>query len=145
MLDLVLAVAHHLLIFGVFGVLLAEFLALRGLTSSEAVARIAAVDLWYGVLATLIVIVGFSRAVFAAKGWSYYSHNAFFWAKLATFAVIGLLSIRPTLAFVRWRRSGTVPDKAAIQPLRMCLHIELTLFVFLLIFAAAMARGYGEF
>jgi putative membrane protein len=145
MLDLILAVAHHLLIFAVFGVLLAEFVALRGLTSSEAVARIAAVDLWYGVLATLIVIVGFSRAVFAAKGWSYYSHNAFFWAKLATFAVIGLLSIRPTLAFVRWRRSGTVPDNAAIQPLRMYLHIELTLFVFLVVFAAAMARGYGEF
>jgi putative membrane protein len=145
MLDLVLAVAHHVLIFGVFGVLLAEFLALRGLTSSEAVARIAAVDLWYGVLATLVVIVGFSRAVFAAKGWSYYSHNAFFWAKLTTFAVIGLLSIRPTLAFVRWRRSGTVPDKAAIRPLQIYLHIELTLFVILLVFAAAMARGYGEF
>ena len=145
MLDLVLAVAHHFLIFAVFGVLLTEFVALRGLASSEAVARIAAIDLWYGVLATLIVIVGFSRAVFAAKGWSYYSHNAFFLAKLATFAVIGLLSVRPTLTFVRWRRSGTVPDKAAIQSLRMYLHVELTLFGFLLVFAAAMARGYGEF
>ena len=145
MLDLILAVAHHLLIFAVFGVLLAEFLALRGITSSEAVRRIARINLWYGILATLIVIVGFSRAAFAAKGWFYYSHNAFFWAKISTFAAIGLLSIRPTMAFVRWRRSGTVPDDTALQPLRRYLHIELSLFVFLLIFAAAMARGYGEF
>jgi putative membrane protein len=145
MLDLTLAIAHHCLIFGVFGVLLAEFIGLRGLTRREAVRRIAAIDLWYGVLAILILIVGFSRAFFAAKGWLYYSHNAFFWAKIATFAVIGLVSIRPTVAFARWRRSGTLPDMAAVQPLRLCLHIELSLFVLMLIFAAAMARGYGQF
>jgi len=145
MFDLTLAIVHHVLIFGVFATLLAEFLLLRALTSKEAVARVAAIDQWYGVLATLILIVGFSRAVYAAKGWFYYSHNAFFWAKIATFALIGLISIRPTLVFIRWRRSGTVPDAAAIRPLRMCLHIELSLFVLLLAFAAAMARGYGEF
>jgi putative membrane protein len=145
MLDLALAIAHHLLVFAVLGVLLAEFLSLRTLTSRENVAWIATIDLGYGILATLVVIVGFSRAAFAAKGWLYYSHNAFFWAKVATFAAIGLLSIRPTIAFGRWRRSGTVPDDAAIEPIRLYLHIELGLFVFLLIFAAAMARGYGEF
>jgi putative membrane protein len=145
MLDLVLAIAHHLLVFAVLGALLAEFLALRALTSSAAVARIATVDLGFGILATLVVIVGFSRAAFAAKGWLYYSHNAFFWAKMATFAALGLLSIVPTMAIVRWRRSGTVPDDAAIEPIRRYLHIELGLFVFLPIFAAAMARGYGEF
>ena len=145
MLDLVLAIAHHLLVFAVLGALLAEFLALRALNSSAAVARIATVDLGFGILATLVVIVGFSRAAFAAKGWLYYSHNAFFWAKMATFAALGLLSIVPTMAIVRWRRSGTVPDDAAIEPIRRYLHIELGLFVFLPIFAAAMARGYGEF
>jgi putative membrane protein len=145
MIDLALAIAHHLLVFAVLGVLLAEFLSLRSLASSKAVTRIAAIDLGYGILATLIVIVGFSRAAFAAKGWLYYSHNAFFWAKVATFAAIGLLSVRPTISFVRWRRSGTVPDDAAIEPIRLCLHTELGLFVLLPIFAAAMARGYGEF
>ena len=144
MLDLVLAIVHHVLIFGIFGALLAELAALRRVASREDVVRIAAIDLWYGVLATLVVIVGFSRANFAAKGWPYYSHNAFFWAKIATFAAIGILSIRPTLVIARWRRAGTVPDTAAVRPLRLYLHIELSLFVFLLIFAAAMARGYGQ-
>ena len=61
---------------------------------------------WYGLLAGLIVVVGFSRAIFAAKGWTYYEHNALFWAKLATFALIGLLSVPPTLAYLRWRRAS---------------------------------------
>ncbi len=47
-----------------------------------------------------ILIVGFSRAVYAAKGWAYYSHNLLFWAKIGTFAVIGLLSIAPTMSII---------------------------------------------
>ena len=43
--------------------------------------------------------VGFARANFAAKGWAYYSHNSFFWSKIGTFALVGVLSIIPTIAF----------------------------------------------
>jgi putative membrane protein len=145
MLDLALAIAHHLLIFAIFGLLFAEFWALRSGISVGTVQRIASLDLWYGVLAALIIVIGFCRAIFAAKGWAYYSHNAFFWAKIATFALIGLLSIPPTVSFIRWRRSALVPIDADIQTVRRYLHLELALFIFLPIFAAAMARGYGEF
>ena len=66
-------------------------------------------------------------------------------ALLAGFAVIGILSVPPTVAFIRWRRSGAVPSDPDIRKVRRYLHAELALFVFLPIFAAAMARGYGEF
>jgi putative membrane protein len=145
MLDLVLAIVHHVLVFAIFGILFAEFMALRPGMNGATVVRIASIDMWYGVFAAVVVIVGFCRAIFAAKGWAYYSHNAFFWAKIATFAGIGLLSAPPTIAFIRWRKSGIAPDDAAIRTARRYLHIELALFVMLLIFAAAMARGYGEF
>jgi putative membrane protein len=145
MLDLVLAVVHHILVFGLFGILFAEFMAVRPGMSNVAVARIASIDLWYGVFAGVVVVIGFCRAIYAAKGWAYYSHNAFFWGKLGSFAAIGLLSIPPTLAFIRWRKLGVAPDDAAIRTTRLYLHIELTLFVVVLVCAAAMARGYGEF
>jgi putative membrane protein len=145
MLDLVLAIAHHLLIFGIFGIVFAEFMVVRPGMSAATVARIGSIDLWYGVFAGAVVIIGFCRAIFAAKGWAYYSHNFFFWAKIATFAAIGLLSVPPTVAFIRWRKSGIAPDDAAIGAARRYLHIELALFVLLPIFAAAMARGFGEF
>ncbi len=145
MLDLALAVAHHLLIFALFGVLMAEFVVVRPGMSQQAMARIGAVDLWYGVLAGMILAVGFSRAVFAAKGWAYYSHNGFFWAKIGTFLIIGLLSVPPTLAFIRWRRAGVAPAEAQIAGIRRLIWVEVGLFALLPIFAAAMARGYGEF
>jgi len=145
MLDLTLACLHHLLIFSVFAALLAEFLLLRPGIDAAALGRVARIDLLYGIQATLVLIVGLLRAIYAGKGWAYYSHNGFFWAKLATFVIIGLLSIPPTLAFMRWRRSGRLPDDTAVRAVRRLMHYELALFVLLPIFAAAMARGYGEF
>jgi len=143
--DLLWAVPHHLLAFAIFGLLFAEFVVLQGTLSQAAIRRVAALDISYGLLALLIVIIGFGRANFAAKGWAYYSHNGFFWAKMAVFAAIALLSVPPTLAFNRWRRNATLPDDASLRAVRRFLHIELGLFVLLPIFAAAMARGYGQF
>ena len=145
MLDLVLAVAHHLLVFSLFGVLMAEFVVVRRGMTKAMVERVTAIDLWYGVLAGLILAVGFGRAIFAAKGWLYYSHNAFFWAKIGVFVIVGLLSVPPTLAFIRWRRATGAPDDPQILRVRGLLWAEVGLFLLLPIFAAAMARGYGEF
>jgi putative membrane protein len=145
MLDLSLAIAHHFLIFGIFGVLFAEFWSLRPGLSSATLARIASIDLWYGVFAIAVIVVGFCRAIFAAKGWAYYSHNAFFWAKIAAFAAVGILSAPPTIALIRWRKSGALPSEMDIRRVRRYLHAELALFALLPVFAAAMARGYGEF
>jgi len=145
MLDLAFAIGHHLLIFALFGVLFAELIAVRRGMDVSTVRRVAAVDLWYGVLAALILIVGFSRAVFAAKGWTYYSHNGFFWAKVGTFLAIGLLSVPPTIRFIVWRRDGVSPPDGAVTAVRRYLYAEVVLFALLPVFAAAMARGYGEF
>ncbi len=68
MADLTLAIAHHLLVFSLAGVLAYEVGAIRTGMTRDDVVRTARVDLWYGVLAAAIVVVGFVRAVFAAKG-----------------------------------------------------------------------------
>jgi putative membrane protein len=104
--------------------------------------------MWYGILAGAIVIVGFSRAVFAAKGWAYYSTSLFFWAKMAAFATVGLLSIMPTVKFIRWRRATRAdptfaPSAQEVASIRRILWIEVAVFAFIPLFAAAMARGYG--
>ena len=146
MLDLWLAIAHHLIIFALFGILAAELvLVARGGLSLDVVTKLSRVDNWYGALAGAIVIVGFSRAIFAAKGWAYYSHNAFFWAKIATFALVALLSVPPTLQYLRWRRIGAAPSPADLAGVKRFLYAEVFLFALLPIFAAAMARGFGEF
>jgi putative membrane protein len=147
-LDLHLAIAHHLLIFALFGVLISEIVAMRQSMTGDNINRVASIDLWYGVLALLILIVGFSRAIFAAKGWAYYSGNSFFWAKIGIFVLISLLSVWPTVKYLNWRRdfrsAGGLPDAASVLVVRRILWLELVLFAFLPAFAAAMARGYGS-
>ncbi len=73
MLDVEFAIGHHLIIFALFGILAAELALIRANLTPERLILIAKIDIWYGTLAAAILIVGFSRAIFAAKGWAYYS------------------------------------------------------------------------
>jgi putative membrane protein len=146
--DIVLAIAHHVLVFALAGVLAFELGAVRAGMSKTEIARVAGVDLWYGLLAGAIIIVGFVRANIAAKGWEYYSHNGFFWSKIGVFALVGLLSIMPTIAFIRWRRASAkdpafAPSDADIANVKRVLWAEAGLFLLIPVFAALMARGYG--
>ena len=147
--DLMLAIAHHVLIFALAGVLAFELgVARQGLTAVD-IRRLGRVDVWYGILAGVIVAVGFVRAIYAAKGWAYYSTNHFFWAKIATFALVGILSIWPTVAFIRWRsalgKDATfLPAPPAVATVRRFLWAEVLFFALIPVFAAAMARGYGS-
>lgn len=148
--DAVLAIAHHILIFALAGVIAFEVGVARATLGAKDIARLAKVDMWYGILAGLILIVGFSRAIWAAKGWAYYDHNLFFWLKIGSFAVVGLLSIWPTVAYIRWRRMLAadpqfLPAPAAIATVRRFLWGEVFFFAMMPVFAALMARGYGEF
>jgi putative membrane protein len=58
--------------------------------------------------------------------------------------LIGLLSVPPTLDYLRWKKAGVAPDDAQVAKVRRWLYAELILFAPLLACAAAMARGYGE-
>ena len=147
--DLLLAIGHHLLIFALAGIIAYEFAVVRQSMTAADIMRVGSVDLWYGILAGLILIVGFTRAVFAAKGWDYYSHNHFFWAKIGTFALVGILSIWPTIQFIRWRNAlkkdpAAMPSPGAVATARRFIWAEVILFALIPVFAAAMARGFGE-
>lgn len=147
--DLLFAIGHHVLVFALAGIIAYEFALVRATMTAADIDRVGKVDLWYGILAGLILIVGFTRAVYAAKGWAYYSHNHFFWAKIGTFALVGLLSIWPTIQFIRWRNAlkkdpAAMPAGGAIATARRFIWLEVILFALIPVFAAAMARGFGE-
>lgn len=146
--DLLFAIGHHVLVFAIAGVLAFELGAVRpGLTGAEA-ARIARADRWYGILAVAILIVGFARAHLAAKGWGFYSRDWVFWAKIGAFALVGLISILPTVRYIRWSRASRAdanyrPPEAEVRSVRQWLWAEALVFALIPILAAAMARGAG--
>lgn len=146
--DLLLAILHHLLVFSLAAVLAAEFVLLRGGLPATTISRLARIDRHYGMLAMLIILVGIGRVAYGLKGWEFYVYNWVFWAKMASFAAVGLLSIRPTMRFFAWRRQAAadphfkVPE-AELSTVRSAMRMELFFFMLIPVFAAAMARGYG--
>jgi putative membrane protein len=141
--DLGLAVVHHVLVFGLAIMLAMELAWLRA--DPVPVTRLAKLDGGYGAIAVLVLIVGVLRVVFGAKGWVAYEANPWFWAKIATFTVIGLISILPTMRFIRWSRAlkvdaGFRPPAAEVAKVAMWVRIEVLLLFPLVGFAAAMAR-----
>ena len=142
------AFLHHLLAFTLVACVAYEFLAFRKVLTVEEARRIQRVDLVYGISAGLLLIVGLLRVFLFEKGVNFYIHNPFFWVKIAAFALVALMSIDPTLRFIRWNRTlkeGQPPEisEAEFKRTRFLLHLELTGIVIILLAAAMMARGIG--
>jgi putative membrane protein len=146
--DLILAILHHLLVFGLLAILTYELSMVRVGMSAGEVIKVGRVDIAYGIVAGLVLIVGFLRVFFGAKGPEFYLENHVFWTKVAAFLMIGLLSIKPTLKLISWRnRLAADPafqmPAAEVKNVRLFMHLEGTVFILIPILAAMMARGYG--
>jgi len=147
--DAGLAWLHFLFAFVLVGALSAELFILRLPIDNRVARLLLRVDLFYGISAVLIIVVGVSRVIWGASGWDFYQAQPFFWAKIATLAVIGLLSIGPTRAFMRWTKSfnadaNFAPPEAEVKHVRRLVMIEVHLIAVLLLFASFMARGIGS-
>lgn len=143
--DALLASLHHLAVFALVAVVVAELvLASAPALDLPRLRQLGRLDSAYGALAVVVLLIGGARVVHGLKGWAFYSGNPMFWAKLGAFAAVGLLSIVPTVRILRWRKAGKLPDAAALASLRGWLWGEVLLLALIPIFAVLMARGVGR-
>ena len=148
MTPLALAIGHHLLVFSLLGVLVAELVLVAAAFSPARLRLLGRLDASYGALAGAIVIVGILRVLYGGKGSDFYVENPFFWAKIGAFAAVSLLSIAPTMRILAWRRAlardgAFDPGPDEVGRVKRFLKLELILFPLIPTFAAAMAMGYG--
>lgn len=147
--DWALASLHHLGIFTLAATIAAELAILTTVIDARGIVRLAKIDAAYGLAATYVIIVGIARVIWGAKGYEYYIANHIFWTKMALFLIVGLLSIRPTLRYLAWRRqlradAAFLPAASEVASLRAYLWAEAAFFLAIPVAAAAMARGYGS-
>jgi putative membrane protein len=145
-----LAFLHHAAAFVLVATLVVELVLLKGELTVTYARSVLRMDAAYGVSATALLIVGFLRVFYTEKGAAYYFASGPFIVKIVLFAIVGLLSIYPTVHFLRWRpalRNNQPPvlDDARRRTLRMIIHTELTLLFAIMLCAALMARGIGYF
>ena len=144
--DAILAYLHFGAIFTLIWFLAKEWTLLRAGAASVDVERIAAADAGFGIAAGVVLITGALRAVYGAKGWAFYAHNPVFHVKVGLFVIVGLISIGPTMRFLRWRKarrqdtSFRVSEKEWSQVRRLVM-IELHLIALIPLAAVIMSRG----
>lgn len=146
--DALLAWIHYLAIFVLIVIMSAQAVLLRPGLAPDTIRRLALYDRWYLVSALAVLVTGLLRLMAGPKGASFYMSNPWFHAKITLFVVIGLCSIPPTLAFLRWRKQarqqpGYTPSDLDIKKARRWVMLETHLFVLLPLFAVLMARGIG--
>ncbi|MES2073550.1 MAG: DUF2214 family protein [Pseudomonadota bacterium] len=148
--NAVVAFLHHLAAFAIVLTLFAEMLLLQEPLTLGSAKKIQRFDALYGMSAGLILILGFLRVVYFEKGADYYLHSGPFMVKMALFLVVGIVSIYPTVVFVKWGKAlkqGVVPElgQAQRRKLRGIIHLELSLLVLIILNAAMMAKGIAYF
>lgn len=144
--DIILTIAHHLAVFLVVAMLGAEFAVLRMGASPATIRLLSRLDGLYGGAAILVLLAGFGRVFH--NGSAYYFGNPVFWTKIGLFILVGLLSIPPTLAFLKWNKAlkadpAFLPAASDLAGVRRLLHVELGLLFLIPVAAALMARGAG--
>jgi putative membrane protein len=143
-----MAFLHHLAAFTLVGALAAEVVLFKPPLTAAQARRVQRADQVFGAAATVLLVVGLLRVVYFEKGAAYYFSNGFFLTKFTLFILASLISIYPTVLFISWNKTlkqGEVPaiaPRAATQ-VRMCMMLELTAILGILLCAPFMARGIG--
>lgn len=146
MISSIMAFLHHLSAFTLTACLVYEFVAYRKGMSVVEARRIQQVDLWYGISAGVLVAVGLLRVFYFEKGANFYSHSLPFWIKMSLFAIVGLLSVYPTIRYIKWNsilgqdRPPEIPEQE-FKTIRLLLNLEVVGLALILFAAPAMARA----
>lgn len=143
--PIIVAWIHYVAIMLLIASLLGEHLLLRPeLTAAEA-RTVQRLDIVYGASATIVLITGIMR-MYLEKGFAYYNHHVGFHILFGIFIIVAVLSIYPTVVFLRWR-SDTLAgrdqklDRNQFKKIQMILRVEMTLLLLAPFFATWMAHG----
>ncbi|CAH0356218.1 DUF2214 family protein [Aquabacterium sp. CECT 9606] len=113
--------------------------------NAAVVRRLARVDVIYMVAAIAVLATGFARTYWGVKGFGWYWHQPLLHLKLTLFVVVGLMSIGPTRAFIRWRKAldatGALPAEAEVRQVRRWIMVQAHIVVLIPLAATLLARG----
>lgn len=148
-LEALLAYAHFLAILTMVVFLSSEAALCRvEWMNASIVQRLGKVDMVYGIAAGAVLLTGIARTWWGVKGTSWYWTNPLLHTKLTLFIIIGLISIKPTLMFIRWRKqlqaTATLPSEAQVRLARRLVMVQAHLLVLIPLAAVFLARGFGK-
>lgn len=148
-LEALLAYAHILLILSLVVFSTSEAALCRvDWMNAKIVERLVTVDRIYGATAVGVLLTGIARTWWGVKGAGWYWANALLHLKVGLFIAVALMSIKPTLMFIRWRRQlradGRLPGEAEIRQARRWVMVQAHIIALIPLAAVFLARGFGS-
>jgi putative membrane protein len=144
--ELFLRYVHFVSLFSVAATLAGEHLLLKSSLTRREIGRLARIDGVYGLAAVVLLAAGLTLWLGSfGKPSEFYSKNWIFHLKLALFLGIGLLSIYPTVFFLKNRKGN--PEEVVTVPSKIfwMLRLEIVLLFIIPLLAGLMARSVGYF
>ena len=143
--PIIVAWMHYVGIMLLMASLLGEHLLLKPEMDVAQARTLQRLDIVYGASATIVLVTGLLR-MFLEKGPAYYNHHIAFHILFGLFVIAALLSIYPTMVFLRWRadtKAGKGQQLAAAQfrKIQIIVRVEMTLLLLAPFFATWMAHG----
>jgi len=144
--SFLLTYSHYLSIIILVATVFAEqFFVKRQIKKTE-LFRLVIIDGIYGLSSILVVTTGLLRVFFFAKGGDYYFSNGIFLLKFSLFIVVGLLSILPTITFLKLRKKIKKDDLNEVElphfrAILVSVRLELILLLIIPLLAVLMANG----
>ncbi len=142
MTDLLVRYAHFLAILILTGVLFAEHLLLRDEMSASEIRRLARIDRFCGLAACGVLAAGLTLWMSGPKPAAFYTANPVLHLKVGLFVLASLISIHPTVFFIRQSRREA-PVVRVPRSVRLALRLELAIVLLLPLLAVLMAQGVG--
>jgi putative membrane protein len=144
--ELFLRYIHFISIFTIVGSLTSEHLLLKKVITRGELKRIARIDAVYGIAALTLLAAGLTLWLGGVgKPTEFYSKNWVFHLKITCFALVGLLSIYPTIFFIRNSKGIATETITVPKSVYMLLRLELLLLFIIPLLAGLMSRGIGHF
>ncbi len=133
---------HLLAIMILFASLCLEHYVLKPRLSAKDMRKLALIDGIYGGASAVALGAGLTLWFAVGKGQDFYSPNHLFHLKLGLFAVLGLLSVYPTIFFLKHRKTEAAVTEIPGSVI-LIVRIELVLALLIPVFAVMMAQGVG--
>lgn len=142
--EILLRYVHFISIFTIVGTLVSEHMLLQKQMTRAAISKVARLDGLYGLAAITLLGAGLTLWLGEfGKPAVVYSKNWIFHTKLALFILIGLLSIYPTVFFLK-NRKGDVAELVEVPKLVFVMvRLEILLLFIIPLLAGLMSRGVG--
>jgi len=140
----IISYLHIISIFVLFSALIVELSIIKKKMILDNLVLLRKADLFFGVFAGFTIITGLLRMYYFGKGDNYYLSNQIFIMKFLLFIIVGLLSIYPTVQFLKSRKlKSEFIELENFKTIKSLLIIELILLVLTPFLAVLVARGIG--